>query len=465
MACNDDLRLGTSVIHSPVHRPDRLEFVGIRRFDENGTCVGERQLLGLPTASAEAMSPRDIPVLRRKVADVVSRAAFPANSHDAKQLLEILEAHPRDEMLRLTTGELYDTALRVMALYERPQVGVESAPRADGPLLLLPGLRSGRPLLRRGRRQHRGRAAREPWAARTPTPPWSLNDSPLARLHVTVAVDPHQPRDVDARGPARRARSRRPQLAGRPARRPHRRARGSTGARRLWRRYGAAFPAGYESQFPPDLAARQVGVLDSMPADDGLDPRLRRAADGQTRLTVFRTGSPLRLSDVLPVLENCGSRVVDERPYEVQVDGRGHALGLRLRAGLRTGRRRHATSSEVGHRFAAAFTAVWRGDAENDPLNRLVLLAGPALARGRGAARALPLPAPGRHAVQPGLHGRRDDPAPEVRQAAAAAVPRPAAPGRHRRDRRSRHRRDHPGARPGQQPGRGPHPALAVRSW
>ena len=51
----DDLRLGTSVLHSPVHRPDRLEFVGIRRFDEHGTCVGERQLLGLPTAS-EGMS-------------------------------------------------------------------------------------------------------------------------------------------------------------------------------------------------------------------------------------------------------------------------------------------------------------------------------------------------------------------------------------------------------------------------
>ena len=61
----DNLRIGTSVVHSPVHRPDRLNFVGIRAFDARGVYVGETQLLGLPTASAEAMSARDIPVLRR----------------------------------------------------------------------------------------------------------------------------------------------------------------------------------------------------------------------------------------------------------------------------------------------------------------------------------------------------------------------------------------------------------------
>ncbi|BEP16310.1 NAD-glutamate dehydrogenase [Acidothermaceae bacterium B102] len=369
----DDLRLGTSVLHSPVHRPDRLEFVGIRRFDEHGACVGERQLLGLPTASAEAMSPRDIPVLRRKVADVVTRAAFPANSHDAKQLLEIIEAHPRDEMLRLTTTELYDTALRVMALYERPQVGVELRRAPTGRyiscLVYVPADRYSPAVADRVEA-----VLRETLGGSDTETTVVVNDSPLARLHVIVTVDPHHPRDIDLDSLrvvlAATARSWQDDL--------HDALIADQGADRgeaLWRRYAEALPAGYESQFPAEVAARQVAVLDAMPADEGLVLELRRADEGQTRLTVFRTGSPLRLSDVLPVLENCGSRVVDERPYEVEVEGESVRWVYDFGLAYEVAADQHDLA-ELGRRFAEAFTAVWRGDAENDPLNRLVLLAG-----------------------------------------------------------------------------------------
>ena len=368
----EDLRLGTSVTHSPVHRPARLEFVGIRRFDPNGVCVGERQLLGLPTNSAEAMSPRDIPVLRRKVADVLTRAAFPANSHDAKQLLEIIESHPRDELLRLTTSELYDTALRVMALVDRPQVGVvlRKAPsgRYISCLVYVPVDRYSPAVADRVEA-----VLRETLGGTRTEATVVVNDSPLARLHIIVTVDPHQPRDVDAESLrvvlAAAARSWQDDL--------HDALIVDQGPERgeeLWRRYGPGFPPGYDTQFPPDVAARHVVVLDSLLADDDMVLRLRRADDGQARLTVFRTGSPLRLSDVLPVLENCGSRVVDERPYEVTVAGDptrwvyDFGLAYELEDG--------SPLDAVGHRFAAAFTAVWRGEAENDPLNRLVLLAG-----------------------------------------------------------------------------------------
>jgi glutamate dehydrogenase len=369
----DDLRLGTSVLHSPVHRPDRLGFVGIRRFDAHGVCVGERQLLGLPTASADAMSPRDIPVLRRKVADVLTRAAFPANSHDAKQLLEIIESHPRDEMLRLTTTELYDTALRVMALYERPQVGVvlRQAPtgRYISCLVYVPADRYSPAVADRIEavlRETLGGVASEATVV--------VNDSPLARLHVIVTVDHHHRRDIDLEALrvvlAAAARSWQDDL--------HDALIADQGPDRgeaAWRRYAPAFPAGYETQFPAEVAARQAAVLDTMPADDGLVLELRRADEGQTRLTVLRTGSPLRLSDVLPVLENCGSRVVDERPYEVEVEGESsrwvYDFGLAYELGDDD-----LDLPETGRRFAEAFTAVWRGEAENDPLNRLVLLAG-----------------------------------------------------------------------------------------
>jgi glutamate dehydrogenase len=368
---DEDLRLGTAVTRSPVHRPARLEFVGIRRFDEDGVCIGERQLLGLSTSSAEAMSPRDIPVLRRKVADVLTRAGFPANSHDAKQLLQIIEAHPRDELLRLTTVELYDTALRVMALVERPQVGVvlRRAPSARyvSCLVYVPADRYSPVVADRVEA-----VLREALGGTESEATVVVNDSPLARLHVIVTVDPHAPHDVD--GEALRvvlaavARSWQDDLLDALIAEQ-----GPERGEATWRRYGPAFPAGYETEFTAETAARHAVVFDAMPAQDGLLLELRRTDEGQTRLTVFRTGSQLRLSDVLPVLENCGSRVVDERPYEIQVAGEAtrwvYDFGLAYEVG--------ETGLEgVGRRFADAFTAVWRGEAENDPLNRLVLLAG-----------------------------------------------------------------------------------------
>ncbi len=367
----NDLRLGTSVIHSPVHRPDRLGFAGIRRFDDSGTYVGERQLLGLPTASAEAMSPRDIPVLRRKVADVLAAAAFPVNSHDAKQLLEILEAHPRDEMLRLTTTELYDTAMQVMALVERPQVGVvlRRAPtgRYVSCLVYVPADRYSPDVADRVETM-----LREALGGSDTETTVLLNDSPLARLHVIVTVDPSSPREIDAEALrvvlAATARSWQDELRDALI--------NDLGADRgelVWRRYAPALPADYDVQFTPEVAAGHVALLDSLSTTDDLVLRLRVTAEGRTRLTVFRTGSPLRLSDVLPVLENCGSKVLDERPYEISVAGEQprwvYDLGLSYDAGA-------AQLDEVGQRFADAFTAVWRGEAENDPLNRLVLIAG-----------------------------------------------------------------------------------------
>ena len=57
--------------------------------------------------------------------DALKRAHTVGYPFDVAKLLSAqgLMGIPRDELLRLTTAELYDTALRVMALVERPQVG------------------------------------------------------------------------------------------------------------------------------------------------------------------------------------------------------------------------------------------------------------------------------------------------------------------------------------------------------
>ncbi len=50
-----------------MHRPVQMDTVGVKRFDADGKVIGEHLFVGLFTSSAYSRSPREIPILRRKV--------------------------------------------------------------------------------------------------------------------------------------------------------------------------------------------------------------------------------------------------------------------------------------------------------------------------------------------------------------------------------------------------------------
>src|SRR3954469_11579898 len=69
--------------HTPatVHRSAYLDYIGVKQFDADGAVVGERRFLGLFASSAYTDSVRVIPVVRRKVAEVLERSGFSPDSH------------------------------------------------------------------------------------------------------------------------------------------------------------------------------------------------------------------------------------------------------------------------------------------------------------------------------------------------------------------------------------------------
>ncbi len=97
------------------------------------------------------------------------------------------------------------------------------------------------------------------------------------------------------------------------------------------------------------------------------------AGGGRARLELFRTGAPVLLSDVMPVLEYLGVTVVDERPYSITPQGAPPSwiYSFRVQAP-------DDALHDVGApaRVAELFLGVWAGDIENDGLNRLVVRAG-----------------------------------------------------------------------------------------
>jgi hypothetical protein len=91
---------------STVHRQGYLDYIGVKRLDTKGQVLGEQRFLGLFTSTAYASHPTCIPLLRRKVDNVIARAGLDSDGHMGKALVAILEQHPRDELFQASEDEL-----------------------------------------------------------------------------------------------------------------------------------------------------------------------------------------------------------------------------------------------------------------------------------------------------------------------------------------------------------------------
>src|SRR5690349_4304023 len=150
------------------------------------------------------------------------------------------------------------------------------------------------------------------------------------------------------------------------------RARGDHEGVVLANRYAKALPAGYVDEVSPEVAAEDVYELSRLEGDDDVRMSFYHPPQrpDELRFKVYRSGSDIALSEVLPQLENLGLRVLTEHVYDVR--NGGTPLFIQDFEVQPVG---HLTFSveQVGTLFEDAFEQIWRGNAENDGFNRLVL--------------------------------------------------------------------------------------------
>jgi glutamate dehydrogenase len=359
--------------HSTVHRPSYLDYIGVKRFDEQGQVIGEWRFLGLYTSAAYNRNPRDIPVLRRKVAKVLERAGLPRYSHDWKALLNILETFPRDELFQISDDQLFDTAMGILRLEERRRVRLfmwhDDYGRFISSLVYVPRDRYTTSVRRRIETVlHQAFPG-----ASFDFQVW-LSESVLARLHFIIRVPPGQMPSYDARELEAKlvavTRSWSDELHAMLLE-----LHGEEEGNDLFSRYGEAFPAAYVDDFPARNAVYDIQRMEDLERRGGLNMNLYRpleAPAGLLRFKLFWAERPLPLSDAVPMLEDMGVEVVEERPYEIRPPGRPgpiwvHDFGLTYTGGgeLELGRVRDV--------FQEAFAATMRGQAESDGFNRLIL--------------------------------------------------------------------------------------------
>ncbi|NGO10923.1 NAD-glutamate dehydrogenase [Streptomyces sp. HC44] len=364
-----------------VHRPSYLDYVGVKKFDEDGNVIGERRFLGLFSSAAYTESVRRVPVVRRKVAEVLKGAGFSPNSHDGRDLLQILETYPRDELFQTPPDELRSIVTSVLYLQERRRLRLylrqDEYGRYYSALVYLP-----RDRYTTGVRLRIIDILKEELGGTSVDFTAWNTESILSRLHFVVRVpqgtELTELSDADKeRIEARLVEAARSWADGFAE--ALNAECGEERAAELLRRYGNAIPEGYKADHNPRAAVADLVNLEQL--DHGKDFALSLyepvgAAPGERRFKIYRTGAPVSLSAVLPVLSRLGVEVTDERPYELRCSDRKSAwiydFGLRMPT---TGNGDYL-ADDARERFQDAFSATWTGQAENDGFNSLVLSAG-----------------------------------------------------------------------------------------
>ncbi len=361
---------------STVHRSGYLDYVGVKHFDAKGRLIGEKRFLGLWTSTAYSSNPREIPVLRHKVAQVVAHFALAPDSHDGKALQHILESFPRDELFQASVGELNRVVTGIFGLQERPRVRVllrrDAFRRFYSCLVYVPREKYNTQV-----RQRIEKVIRDAFSATGMESQVQIAESNLARVHI-VARSPADSARVDTDALERRvAAAVRSWSDGFKAALLSRL--DEAYALQLFDKYAQAFPAAYTEDFNGDAAALDVSFLEAVerePARLHLDiyRRETRRKD-KFFLKIFRDQDAIPISDLLPMLENMGLKVIAERPYQLDYPSGRHAWIQDLELEMRSAAVM-SNFEEFDREVKSAFTAVWIGRMDNDGFNQLTLSAG-----------------------------------------------------------------------------------------
>jgi glutamate dehydrogenase len=365
-----------------VHRSAYLDYIGVKVFDASGEVVGERRFLGLFSSSAYRTSIRELPVVRRKVAEVLDRSGLSPRGHSGKALLQILETYPRDELFQIKTDDLYEAVVGVLRMAGRRQLRLflrrDGYGRFISCLIYLPRDRftTGNRLRMQEILLRELNGVGVDYTTR-------VTESMLARVHFIVRTDPADPPGVTDPNALAELLADATRMWDDDFSLVLERKLGEEPAKGLFARYAEALPESYKDGHTPYEAVQDLAKLELLEEGGQLEMHLFRKRrvtpagtaepdDHDIRFKVYRYGEPMMLSAVLPVLHSLGAQVVDERPYEVRrTDSTVYLydFGLLPPAG-------HRELAEVRPQVENAFAAAWRGEAEVDGFNELVLRAG-----------------------------------------------------------------------------------------
>ena len=353
---------------STVARNDYLDYIGVRRFDMSGRVIGEYVILGLFTRQAYSLPAIETPLVRERIAMVRRRLGYHPGSYSDKALLGALEDYPRLELLQASVNELTETFSGIMGLEERRKtrlfLRVDRFNRFITAVVYLP-----RDHYNTDVRYRIERVFRQEFDLSAIDYEVYLSSSSLARLFFRIRLT--NPNDVPTTD--HQALEKQMQQVTRSwvestaaaieAWKP-----GAEG-RRLASAWADASSAAYRADYTVEQAIEDIVILESL---SGKKPAAIKVEAGEANTTRLKTylSAPHTLTELLPVMQNMGLVVVDQKPYEFKPEdgeeyGYLYDFGVEFPEGV--------DPNAVASLYEDALNAYLLGERESDTLDRLIL--------------------------------------------------------------------------------------------
>jgi glutamate dehydrogenase len=358
---------------STVHRRARMDYVGVRIVGPHGKTIGEARLLGLFTSKAYMERAARTPVLRRKLDELAAAEDLIEGSHDHKAVVSLFESFPKDDLFALPVGDLRRLLTGLLDIGETTRVRFfvrrDLIDRTARLLVAMPAERYSTSLAKQLEDLFLDRFNGESVDFNL-----SLEADEIAYLHFKVWVDEGEVPDITYGELEAAVRSITRSWADRLAD-VLSVGNGPAKAREMVRRWAPLFPDYYKTSTDLGIAAGDLKRIDEMArSDQPFVVGIQNETEGPEALTrVALYGSGKRpLFELIPALEDLGLQVVEEVPTRLTgpEDLFVHDFGVLGPDG------RPLDLEWCGERVSQALTAVWRGAAETDSLNRLLLVSG-----------------------------------------------------------------------------------------
>ncbi|WP_143498431.1 NAD-glutamate dehydrogenase domain-containing protein, partial [Pseudomonas sp. Irchel s3b5] len=360
---------------SRVKRSTYADYVSLREIDSFGNVVKEHRFIGLFYSHGQSV--RDIPCIRVKVAQVEARSGYGAESHLGQELARILETLPRDDLYQSSVDELFTTVISIAQIQERFKIRAffrtDPYDRFFYCLTYVPReiySTEIRLKIQQVLMAAVGAEACEFWTV--------FSESVLARVQFILPLTDHSSEAVDYKlleqQVIQACRSWQDDYAALTVE-----SFGEAQGTNVLADFPKGFPAGYRERFAAHSAVVDMQHLlclsDKKPLVMSFyQPLAQFSGQRELHCKLYHADTPLALSDVLPILENLGLRVLGEFPYHLRHNsGREfwiHDFAFTAAEGL------DLDIQRLNDTLQDAFVHIVRGDAENDAFNRLVLTAG-----------------------------------------------------------------------------------------
>ena len=360
---------------SPVHRRVRMDDISIKKLSLDGQVLAERRFLGLFTAKAYAQDASQIPILRRKLREILEAEQVDAGSHDHGLIVRTFNSLPKEELFLTPVPELLSIVDAVVETLTTEDILIYARPdalaRGANVMVILPRQKFSGDV-----RQRVQEILVEAYQGRLLSYYLTIGEGEQARLHFYLASDVKNLDSIDLEAIRESIHESVLTWTERLAvKLEEDYDRGRTAE--LIKSYGNSFSAEYQAVTKIPTVVNDIARLEDMRLSGERQVVLAEQDPPQTNgyeLRVFDRGAPFVLSDVMPVLENFGFRVLEADAFDVESDevARTSIHTFKIEVPDEWEIDREAAES----RISDAFLALQTGSARNLEINCLILSAG-----------------------------------------------------------------------------------------